>query len=194
MDSRRDVLKKMLFGAAASAIPLKIATAHALSNDGSDAINPDALEKALSEHPQARQHVARMASMETSPAPWDLIAPLQAGTEIALGWSIESLSEITLGAAILTLKHSQGHTAHVHISSHSGNPIGVANTGHFDIVLMNGADGNTPSAEPVGRVVLTIADLIRRNEEANTKLRRVADNMLSHEDRTRLFGPEALLA
>jgi hypothetical protein len=193
MDSRRDVLKKMLFGAAATALPLKVAMAQGFTN-GSDAIDPEALEKALSEQPLARQWMARMASTETAPAPWDLIAPLQAGVEIALGWSIESLSEVTLGAAILTLKHTQGHTAHVHISSHAGNPIGMANTRHFDIVLMNGADGNAPSAEPIGRVVLTIADLIRRNENQNTQLRRVADDMLSHEDRTRLFGPEALLA
>jgi hypothetical protein len=193
MNSRRDVLKKMLFGAAASALPVKIAAAQGFSN-GSEAIDAEALEKALSEHPQARQWVARMASLETSPAPWDLIAPLEAGADIALGWSIENLSEVTLGAAILTLKHAQGHTAHVHISSHSGAPVGMTSTQHFDIVLMNGADGNTPSAEPVGRVVLSIADLIRRNESANAQLVRVADDMLSHEDRTRLFGPEALLS
>ena len=194
MDSRRDVLKKLVFGA--TALPLGAsATASALTaNQQPAAVNVEWLEKTLAQNPEARQWLSKLAAMESAPAPWDMVSPLVAGSELALGWFVSDLSPVQLGGAVLTLEHKRGFHAQVHICRHTGSPKGITHSKHFDLFVMNGGDGERPSEEELGRVVLTIGEVIRQNESKRPELTTVADSMLTHDERLDLFGPESLLS
>ena len=199
MDTRRDVLKKLIFGA--TALPLGAAAAAATASslkEGAVAsevsVNTQWLEETLANNPEARQWLSKLAAMESGPAPWDIFSPLEAGSELALGWTIKSLSPIQLGGAVLTLAHKRGFEAQVHLCKNNGEPRGITHTANFDIFVMNGGDGDTASEEELGRVVLTLGEAIRQNESKKPELKKLVVGMLSHEERVDMFGPESLLA
>jgi len=199
MNTRRDVLKKLIFGATALPLGTAAATAAAQGLGAEEAHakafdNMEWLEETLAQNPEARQWLSKLASLESGPAPWDIVAPLEAGSELALGWSIKDLSAVQLGGAVLTLTHKRGFEAQVHFCKNAGNPRGITHTSLFDIYVMNGGDGEKVSEEELGRVVLTLGEAIRQNESKRPELKKVAATMLSHEERVDLFGPESLLA
>ena len=129
--------------------------------------------------------------LPNGPAPWWLIAPIGVGTVLGYGWYVRSLGAVERGASILTLRHSNGRTAKIHLCAHGGRPQGMASTGLIDLVLMDGGSGSFRTDEKLGRVVLGVAERIRRNETSNGDLRPVA-RMMSHQDRMDQFGPETL--
>ena len=198
MDTRRDVLKKLLFGA--TALPVGAAAATVAAKDlvapAPEAALPSMewLEHALANNPEARQFLAKLATAESGPAPWHLFAPLEAGSELALGWKIKDLSPVELGGTVMTLKHKRGYETKVHFCKKSEVPKGITHTSHFDVFLMNGGDGDTASEEELGRVVLTLGEVVRQNEDRKPELRKLASGMLSHDERVDLFGPESLLS
>jgi len=125
-------------------------------------------------------------------APWWLIAPLAAGSPLAFGWYIGGLGEVTRGASVLTLKHSSGREARLHLCGYDSAPRGIAQTGMIDLVLMDGGFGDVNTDEDVGRIVLGIAKNIANNElDPKHDLYPLA-KMLSHEERKALYGPETL--
>lgn len=198
MDTRRDVLKKLIIGA--TALPLGTvavtATAKSLATATAETkpFNVEWLEETLSQNPEARQWLSKLAALESGPAPWEIVAPLEQGSELALGWYIAALSGVQLGGAVLTLKHTRGFEAHVHICKNEGAPQGITHSNLFDIFMMNGGDGELASEEELGRVVLTLGEVIRQNESKRPELKNVAKTFLSHSERIDLFGPESLLA
>lgn len=198
MDTRRDVLKKLLFGA--SALPLGTVAATATAKGLTAAAEPGVtqqlewLEKAIEANPEAKALLSKLATMESAPAPWEMLTPLSEGSELALGWSVKSLSGIQLGGAILTLQHKRGYEASIHLCKNDGTPRGITHTRHFDVFVMNGGDGDTASEEELGRVVVTLGEVIRQNESKKPELAKVAGAMLPHGDRVDMFGPESLLA
>ena len=198
MDTRRDVLKKLIFGATALPLGAAAAAASAESLTSSTSaemnVNTQWLEETLANNPEARQWLSKLAAMESGPAPWDIFSPLQEGSELALGWSIKSLSPIQLGGSVLTLVHKRGFEAQVHLCKNNGEPRGITHTTHFDIFVMNGGDGDRVSEEELGRVVLTLGEAIRQNESKRPELKKLVTGMLAHEERVDMFGPESLLA
>lgn len=94
---------------------------------------------------------------ETAEPPWGLLAPFGAGTPLALGWSIESLSPIHAGATTLVLAHAQHGRTRIAIRRNGGAPLGVAHTDALDFMLMNGGSGGTRTEESVGRVLIALA-------------------------------------
>jgi len=167
MDSRRTVLKKLLVGGAATA---------AL---------PSAAVAAVSE--------VTGLQLADAPAPWFLFAPLGAGTSLAYGWYVDTLSDIRGGAANLVLRHRNGERASVAICARDGAPKGVAHTDLLDLMLMDGRAGSGKTNEALGRVILGVAELIRRNESASDADLRPLARMLTHDERVELFGPDALV-
>jgi len=124
--------------------------------------------------------------------PWWLIAPLGPGISVGHGWTVRDLTPVDRGATVLALERRDGTRAHVHVCRRRGAARGLAHTQHLDLVLMNGGDGSLPSDETLGRVLLTIAKRIRRNERlATAELTALAD-LMSHDDRVRRFGGQAL--
>ena len=126
--------------------------------------------------------------------PWWLIDPLTAGTSLGRGWRVEELSAVQEGASVLTLSHRDGRIARVHICAREGRPQGVACTGLFDFVLMDGAQGDRPTEESLGRVLRQVARRARRAEQrvGEDELRMVV-GLRSHPERVARYGAEALV-
>lgn len=159
-ESRRTVLKSILVGAAATTFP-----AVALGNP----LPAQAEGKAGDVPAPAGPAVgAPPPSPNAAPvdAPWALVAPAAAGTKLALGWMVESLSPVTNGAPILGLKRKNGDRARVYVCRSSEAPVGLAQTKWLDFVLVNGGNGKRVTDESLGRVLLGLAATIRRREEA----------------------------
>ena len=137
---------------------------------------------------------AELASADVTAPPWWLLAPLEAGTRIGREWRVADLSAIAQGATILSLAHRDGRTARVHICARRGQPRGLAHTGLFDLVLMDGGQGDLPTDESLGRVLKQVARRIRRNELLvdDEGLRSVV-RLQSHPDREAQYGPQALV-
>jgi hypothetical protein len=175
MDSRRSVLKKLLVGvASAAAVP---GTAGAAL----DVVGAS-----------ARMSEAAGLSLPAGPAPWWLLNPIALGTPLKYGWYVAGLSGVERGAAVLSLAHANGRKAQVHLCAHNGAPRGVAHSSLIDLVLMDGGTGSFRTDEKLGRVVLGLAERIRRNEaDPSGDLKPVA-RMLTHDQRVGAFGPESL--
>jgi len=115
-------------------------------------------------------------------APWWLFEPLTIGSPLAYGWSLMELSRIERGASVLSLSHRSGAQARIHICSHQGHPQGIASSKYLDLLLMDGGDGNTPSDEKLGRVILSLAKHIAKTEEFLEKSN-VLSQLEKHEER-----------
>ena len=116
-----------------------------------------------------------------------MFAPLQVGSSIGNGWSIASLSDVRLGAAILSLRHVSGATSDVHVCLRQGQSQGVVATRDFDFVLMNQADGGVPTNEALGVALMTLARNVAAREAAVSRT-----GFMSHADRLRHFGWEQI--
>ena len=95
--------------------------------------------------------------------PWELLAPVGEGAVLGLGWALESLSPVRGGAATMVLRHAQLGNARVAIRRNDGAPLGVAHTDQLDFMLMNGGSGSAHTEESVGRVLIALADVLRRS-------------------------------
>ena len=171
MDSRRSVLKKLIAATTATtAVPGAAAAAV-----------------------QSTAQAAGGAALASGPAPWWLLSPIAQGASLKFGWSVQGLSKVERGAAVLSLVHASGRTADVHLCAHSGAPRGVASTGLVDLVLMDGGSGSFRTDEKLGRVILGLAERIRRNEkDPNGDLWPLV-RMMTHDQRVDAFGPETLV-
>ncbi len=174
MDTRRNVLKKLLVGTAtAAAVPASAGVA-------------------LEAVQQGVRSLEAAGMLPTGPAPWWLLHPIGMGTPLKFGWYVAGLSGVERGASVLTLAHASGRKATVHICAHRGAPQGLAHTRLVDLVLMDGGSGSFRTDEQLGRVVLGVAERIRRNEaEVPGDLAPIA-RMMTHEERLAAFGGEEL--
>ena len=141
-------------------------------------------------------HAADLAAFESgntadSP-PWWLIAPLQQGSAVGMGWRVDDLSKVEKGAAILRLRHRDGRSIAVHICAREGRPRGIAASALFDLILMDGAQGEGQTEEGLGRALLTVASRIKHNELQDAVDPAWARQLLSHLERVERFGPDQL--
>ena len=97
-------------------------------------------------------------------APWGLIDPVKQGDHIALGWTVAGLDDVRNGAVVLTLDHPIHGDARVCLCKKGKKPAGLVQTDHLDIVLMDGGQGDLPTNESLGRVILALAAHIKRGE------------------------------
>jgi hypothetical protein len=94
--------------------------------------------------------------------PWELLAPLGEGSELGLGWAIESLSPVRGGVATLLLRHADHGPPRVCLRRNAGAPLGIAHTDHLDFMLMNGGSGAAQTEESIGRVLIHFAQTYAR--------------------------------
>jgi hypothetical protein len=141
----------------------------------------------------ARRAHVRRAAWATDLPPWWLISPLTAGQQVGPTWSVGNLEVVREGAAVLTLVTGDERQARVHICAHEGRPRGLVHTALFDLVLMDGGQGDRPTDESLGRVLMQLGRHIRRNEirSDDAQIGSVT-GLLSHDERVALFGPEHL--
>jgi hypothetical protein len=123
------------------------------------------------------------------------------GRGLTGGHRVASVSDVDRGAITITLVHTDGSIAPVHVFRRSPLSRGLATTNLLDLRLMNGADGGERAThEELGVAVLTLAAHIRRIEtaalragaglgERRASLRRLS----SHEQRYALHGGFAVV-
>ena len=143
--------------------------------------------------PALATHEATLrAFAQSAPSPWWLLAPLKNGQTIGLGWHVKGLGRIDRGAAVLELEHDSGRHERVHICTHEGVPKGLAHSALFDLILMDGGQGDKPTEETIGRVLLTLAEIIRENELGDDADIDRVTRMLSHHERVSIYGADTL--
>jgi hypothetical protein len=177
MESRRTILKGLSVSAAAMAVGPGAAAAK--SGVAAGAIKAPAKAAALT----ARQ------------APWGLVAPLSAGSALGAGWTLLSLGPVQDGAAVISLVNTEGVVARLHVCRNGGAPRGLAHTPAFDLLLMNGGDGGTPSREDLGRVLLGLARVVEANEPVALAAHPELAGLMTHDERQEAFRdsrPEVL--
>lgn len=172
MNSRRNLLKMMGLTAAASAAP---ATAMAVTRSDRQAA------------------IAALTQEGNASAPWWLISPLSEGRAAGLGWQVGGLSNVERGAAVLLLEHRDGRQARVHLCAHGGRPKGLAHSALFDLVLMDGGQGDKPTDEDLGRALVNLSRRMRQNEISEKADLRPLAHLMTHAERVALYGAETLV-
>lgn len=126
----------------------------------------------------------------SAPAPWDLLRPLAMGSMVAHGWRVAGLTGIVDGSSVLTLENERGRTQRVHLCGNDGHPHGLVCTKRFDLVVMNGGQGDIPTDEGLAQAVAEVAHVLAANENGREHQHVVAA-LLPQAERVRLFSGAA---
>lgn len=118
-------------------------------------------------------------------APWALVAPYGAGDAIG-AWTLARLTAPDHGAVVLELTDG-ARVARVHVCARSEPPRGLASTDRFDLLVMNGGDGATPSDEPLARAVTALAAVIESNTDDAVQTHPELAALLTHPERVQAF-------
>ena len=166
--SRRAFVGRLAAGAAA-ACAAGIGTAQALSapperasgsadgHDGRTALPPAA-------QPVVAAAASQAAGEASAPPPWELLQPLALGSVVAHGWRVAELNGVADGSCVLTLRNQRGRTQRIHLCRNDGSPQGLVYTGRFDLLVMNGGQGDLPTDEGLARAVAEVAHVLAANE------------------------------
>jgi hypothetical protein len=130
---------------------------------------------------------AQSAAAASGPAPWDLMRPLALGSLVAQGWRVSELSEIKDGACVLTLSNERGRSHRVHLCRNDGRPQGIVYSDRFDLVVMNGGQGDLPTDEGLAQAVAEVAHVLAANE-ASRRQEPVVKALMPHAERVRRFA------
>jgi hypothetical protein len=132
------------------------------------------------------------ATAETlsAPAPWELLAPLAQGAAVAHGWHVAALSGAVDGSCVVTLANERGRAHRVHLCANDGQPQGIVYTRQFDLVVMNGGQGDLPTDEGFAQAVAEVAHVLAANESVSAS---VLSALLPHRERVERFGAAAQL-
>lgn len=171
MSSRRNLLKMIGLTAAVTAVPAAAAASPA----------------------ERRAVLAALTGAGDSTAPWWLMAPIAPGSAVGLGWTVSALSQVERGAAVLSLTHRDGRAARVHLCAHGGRPRGLAHSALFDLILMDGGQGDKQTEEDLGRTLKDLARRIRHNEISEKSDLQPLAHLMTHAERVALYGAETLV-
>jgi len=159
---------------------------------GSAVATLDARVAEALEQPEAAVPVPHEAAEqeEAAPAPWALIAPLEAGSTIG-AWTLLDMLPVQHGATVLVLEGPKREIGRVHLCARGERPRGLAHTTHFDLVLMNGGDGGTPSQESLARVLAVVASRVELNSEAALREHPELAQLMPHQARVEAYSGTA---
>ena len=130
----------------------------------------------------------RAPEMATATPPWELLHPLAVGSVIH-GWRVTELSGVADGAFVLTLRNERGRAHRVHVCRNDGRPHGLMHTRDFDLVVMNGGQGDLPTEEGFAQAVAEMAGVLATNRGA-PQANNLLASLLPHGERLRLLsGP-----
>jgi hypothetical protein len=157
-------------------------------HDGEPRI-PAADAQLPAELPSTRVTDSGQPTTVTSPPPWEILRPLAKGSVVAHGWRLAALTGAVDGTCVLTMRNARGRMHRVHLCRNDGHPQGLVYTKRFDLVVMNGGQGDLPTDEGFGQAVAKLAHVLAANENTRHSARVIAE-LLPHEERLRLFaGP-----
>jgi len=202
MLSRRDLVRKLAAGAAvvgaAGAARISLASTRRpvdvpTGNGHGDVPQPQA---AAARAPQTSQHLVSVPEVDagpnqlpTAPPPWALLKPLALGSVLADSWRVADLSGPADGSFVLTLQNPRGRSHRVHICRNDGHPHGIVYTRRFDLVVMNGGQGDLPTEKGFARAVAEVAHALAANERS-LGARAVVTALLPQTERVRQFSGE----
>lgn len=124
--------------------------------------------------------------------PWRLLNPLSAGAMVSAGWRLTDLSAPENGSCVVTLTNQRGRQQRVHLCANAGRPQGLVYTKRFDLVVMNGGQGDLPTEEGFAQAVAELAHVLATNERAHEH-EEVIVALLPQAERTERFGTTAKL-
>lgn len=200
MLSRRDVVGKLAAGTAAVVCAAGVARASLTSarderstGTGSNGQAPPAPELAgpapiLDSSPKVVDEGP--AATRQAPAPWELVHPLAAGALVANGWRVAELTGVVDGSCVLTLQNERGRSHRVHLCRNDGRPQGLVFTKRFDLVVMNGGEGDLPTDESFAQAVAEVAHVLAANE-TQRRVEPVVTALLPQAERVRMFSGSA---
>ena len=119
----------------------------------------------------------------TAAAPWELLHPLAMGSVVAHGWKVAGLSGAVDGTCVLTLQNESGRAHRIHLCRNAGNPQGLVYTDGFDLLVMNGGQGDLPTDESFAQAVAKVAHVLSANEGRHD----VVASLMPHDERLRRF-------
>jgi hypothetical protein len=192
MLSRRDVMGKLAAGAAvACTVGVAGRSLGAVRpQDGAEAGNDGGpIQAGPTEGFRAEAIVdAEAPATLSAEAPWELLRPLTIGSVVAHGWRIAEFRGAVDGSCVVSLQNARGRTQRVHICRNDGSPQGLVYSERFDLVVMNGGQGDLQTEEGLAQAVAELAHVLAANE------RRADQEMLAalmpHAERVRRFsGP-----
>ncbi len=204
--SRRSFVGKLAAGAAAvsamavgraqAKVPRREAAAASGENRGPLGADPEApvgpsLAAAPVAVPVATDAPREPVEVAEAP-PWGLVRPLAMGSVIGHGWRLVGLRGVADGSCVLTLMNERGRTNRVHLCRNTGDPKGLVYTKHFDLVVMNGGQGDLPTDETVARDVAELAHVLAANE-GDQQHRSLVTALLSQGERVRRYTAAAQL-
>ncbi len=123
----------------------------------------------------------------TNVPPWELLQPLASGSALGHGWHVADLSGEADGVCVLTLRNARGRAHRVHLCRNDGRPQGLVYTERFDLVVMNGGQGDLPTEEGLAQAVAEVAHVLAANERRPE----LVAGLLPQRERVRLFAGAA---
>lgn len=100
-----------------------------------------------------------------TPPPWALLQPLALGSAVTHGWRVAELSGVADGSCVLTLQNERGRAHRIHLCRNDGRPQGLVHTSRFDLLVMNGGQGDLPTDEGLAQAVAEVAHVLAANED-----------------------------
>jgi hypothetical protein len=122
---------------------------------------------------------------QSVPAPWELLHPLAMGSAVGHGWRVAGLTGAVDGSCVVTLQNDSGRAHRVHLCRNDGQPQGIVYTKRFDLVVMNGGQGDLPTDEGFAQAVAEMAHVLAANENGHEP---IVSALLPQAERVRLFG------
>jgi hypothetical protein len=130
------------------------------------------------------------ASEPSGAPPWEIVQPLALGSAVAPGWSLAGLSGVADGSCVVTLENARGRSQRVHLCRNDGRPQGLVYTRQFDLLVMNGGQGDLPTDEGLAQAVAALAHVLAANEGRHGAL---AAALLPQAERTARYAAAAKL-
>jgi hypothetical protein len=105
---------------------------------------------------------------------------------------VAGLTGVADGSCVLTLQNARGRTQRVHLCRNQGTPQGLVYTTQFDLVVMNGGQGDLPTDEGFAQAVAAVAHVLAANE-GERRHEPVVSALLPHGERIARFASAAQL-
>jgi hypothetical protein len=130
---------------------------------------------------------AESPATASAPAPWALIRPLSLGSTVGHGWHVAGLTGAVDGSCVLTLENERGRAHRIHVCRNQGQPQGLVYTKQFDLVVMNGGQGDLPTEEGLAQAVARVAHVLADNE-SDLRHQPIVTALLPQAERVRRFS------
>ncbi len=200
MLTRRDMVGKLATGTAAAVVAVGVAkTAFASKRPNSSAAGPNGspdaeqAKRATEQSAMTQTNVgpqivdAESPATASAPAPWALIRPLSLGSTVGNGWHVAGLTGAVDGSCVLTLENERGRAHRIHVCRNQGQPQGLVYTKQFDLVVMNGGQGDLPTEEGLAQAVARVAHVLADNE-SDFRHQAIVTALLPQAERVRRFS------